>query len=111
MLPEQGNATAQFYTSRGTLFAEGYVRVVYGDHGPYIEFKREHIRCQLKPLFNQPAPKECYYEWLIPTDGSKLKVYDQKRTVHHLPNSPKGGFRGNRKEGYADYRIGVIYRL
>ena len=38
-LPEHGESPALFYTHNGSLFAHGYTRVVYGDHG----------YCQLAP--------------------------------------------------------------
>ena len=38
MIGEFGNSTTKFYTSTGCLFATGYNRIVYGDHGPYVEF-------------------------------------------------------------------------
>ena len=83
-LHEFGNVDTKFYTSLGKLFAIGYVRIVYGDHGPYTEFQRENIQIQLKSKFDTSLPKHCFYEWLVPTDGSELKVYDQKRAVRSL---------------------------
>lgn len=108
-IEEVGNSTAKFYTPGGTLFAEGYIRVVYGDHGPYVEFNKSHIKCKLVRKFNQPAPPDAYYEWLFPVGEIGVKVYDQRRDVKHLKNPPKGGVMGNRKEGYADYVVGMIY--
>lgn len=108
-LVEQGSRTVQFFTPAGTLFAVGYVRMVYGDHGPYIEFERAQVCAVLKRKFDRHPPPEAYYEWLEPVDGSAVKVYDQRRDVKHLPNPPAGGFRGNRVEGYADYRPGFFY--
>lgn len=108
-LAEHGDATTVFRTLAGTRFAVGYVRVVYGDHGPYVEFLREQIVAELKPKFNRSPPPEAYYEWLEPADGSDVKVYDQRRDVKHLKNPPAGGFAGNRAEGYADYRPGMLY--
>lgn len=78
-------------------------------HGPYVEFERPQIRAKLRRKFDRPAPPEAYYEWLEPVDGSGVKVYDQRRDVKHLANPPAGGYRGNRAEGYADYRPGYIY--
>lgn len=99
-----------FRTPKGTTLATEYVRVVYGDHGPYIEFRREQILCALKPKFgSRELPPDAYFEWLVPTDGSMVKVYDQKRDVKHVRNAPAGGFAGNRAEGYADYVPGMIY--
>jgi hypothetical protein len=109
-LMEEGNGSTRFFTKKGTLFATGYTRVVYGDHGPYVEFDRVHIKSELVHKFgNRVPPKDAFYIWLVPTDGSGLKVYDQKRDVKHLKNPPKGGFMGNRSEGYADYKVGMIY--
>ena len=106
---EFGSQTALLYTSAGTLLAEGYLRVVYGDHGPYLEIDPTQIRCQLRRKFGQPPPADAYYDWQEPEDHSRVKVYVQLRDVHHLPNPPAGGFRGNRSEGYADYKPGLIY--
>ena len=109
-LAEKGNETQQFLTMKGSLFAEGYLRIVYGDHGPYVEFEPRQIRIQLLKRFGgRPLPPEAYYEWLEPSDGSGAKVYDQKRSVKHLKNPPAGGHQGNREEGYADYIPGRIY--
>lgn len=60
-------------------------------------------------VLRRPAPTDAYYEWLEPVDGSGVKIYDQRRDVSELPNPPPGGFRGNRPEGYADYRPGYTY--
>lgn len=107
---EEGNETFSFFTPKGALFAKGYVRMVYGDHGPYLEFKPEHVKCKLVKKFNnKELDPKCYYEWLMLENEPEVKVYDQKRDVKNLPNPPRGGFRGNRKEGYADYKVGMIY--
>lgn len=108
-LEEFGNEITEFFTPRGTLFAEGYSRIVYGDHGPYLEFRKDQIRCTLRSKCAKPCPPTAFYEWLCPTDGSGIKVYNQMKDVRHLRNPPAGGFRGNRAEGYADYRVGLIY--
>ncbi len=107
-LAEDGNSTARFFTSVGTLFAQGYCRIVYGDHGPYVEFEQVHLQVPLRNKF-PTTPKDAFYVWMVPTDGSQLKVYHQLRTVEYLKNPPAGGFRGNREEGYADYKVGYIY--
>lgn len=108
-LHEFGNPHQEFYTLRGNLFAVGYTRIVYGDHGPYIEFEKENIIIDLKRKFNKPPEPKHYYEWFVPTDGSRLKVYYQLRDVKNLPFAPKGGHREYREEGYADYIPGKIY--
>jgi len=108
-LPEISNGKFSFMTSMGTLFATDYTRIVYGDHGPYIEFEPEHIACELKSKFGGELPKKSFYEWMVVSDGSQTKVYDQKKDVKALKNPPKGGFAGEREEGYADYKVGKIY--
>lgn len=108
-LNEFGNHETEFFTKRGTLLAKGYVRIVYGDHGPYIEFDKSHIVAPLERKFSTPVPATAYYEWLVVKDGSNVKVYDQKKDVKNIPYTPKGGYREYRKEGYADYKPGMIY--
>jgi hypothetical protein len=108
-LREFGRPTTAFYTPSGVLFAVGYNRVVYGDHGPYVEFDRAQIKAELRARYKKSVQPEHYYEWLTPYTDKAMKVYDQKRTVQHMKNPPKGGFRGNRAEGYADYKIGKVY--
>lgn len=108
---EAGDESTVFLTPRDNPFAKGYCRVVYGDHGPYVEFDRRHITMAIAPRFPRrgPLPPHCYYEWMDPSDGSRMIVYFQTRDVKNLPNPPAGGFRGFRKEGYADYIPGKIY--
>jgi hypothetical protein len=120
-LPEEGNETTRFTLFDDTLFAIGYVRIVYGDHGPYIEFDKKHIKAELKSIFgneidydNLPSLDfKYYYYWLYPISNKKVKVYLQIKPVTNLPNAPKridgGKHRFNRKEGYADYKRGYFY--
>lgn len=108
-LSEFGNQTTKFYTASGSLFAEGYTRVVYGDHGPYIEFDTASIKCPLYRKFGQAPKPDAYYDWLETDTPNELKAYYQLKTVHNLKNPPPGGFKGNRDEGYADYKIGFVY--
>jgi len=118
-LQEEGNDNEQFKLSDGRLFAQGYVRIVYGDHGPYIEFSKEHIKLNLVSHFgndidfdNLPENPKFYYYWLHPT-RSNIKVYLQLKPVTDKKNAPKrdDGKSScfNRKEGYADYRRGYYY--
>lgn len=108
-LQEQGSDNTTFYIRGEELFAIGYNRVVYGDHGPYVEFSWINIESILIPKRAQPHSNDYYYEWLTPFRDPNVKVYKQLKTVANLPNPPRGGFRGNRKEGYADYKVGMIY--
>ena len=47
---------------------------------------------------------------MIPTKGN-VKLYSQRKTVSDQPNPPVGKYsvHHNRKEGYADYKIGYFY--
>lgn len=74
-----------------------------------FEFERSQVKAVLKPKFDHEPDPASYYEWLIPVGDESMKVYDQKRDVKKMKNPPEGGFRGNRPEGYADYKVGMIY--
>lgn len=120
-LPEFGNEDREFYLPNGTLLAKGYVRVVYGDHGPYIEFDKIHFKLKLLPRFGNKVDLEnlpdldnkFYYYWLFPYGDENTKVYLQIKPVSDLPNAPKrnDGKQSsfNRDEGYADYKRGMYY--
>lgn len=120
-LSEQGNQSTKFYSLNSTYLFEGYNRIVYGDHGPYIEFDLQNIRCKLKSKFgnyvdynNLPGDDfKYYYYWLQPINDLSIKVYLQIKTVHNLPNAPKRDDGKlscfNRAEGYADYKRGMFY--
>ena len=108
-LEEFGNQNREFFTSKNTLIAIGYNRIVYGDHGPYIEFELSNFKVELIRKFNNSPPNDAYYEWMIVNDNSETKIYRQLRDVNNLPNPPPTGFRGNRIEGYADYLPGKYY--
>ena len=120
-LEEQGNDNKIFYTPNGTLFAIGYQRIVYGDHGAYIEFILSNIKTELISKFNNfidynnlpDLNCKYYYFYLIPKIDPDIKVYLQIKPVSDLPNAPKRldnkPSRFNRKEGYADYKRGFLY--
>lgn len=119
-LQEEGDDETMFYTSSG-LFAKGYTRIVYGDHGPYIEFDKKHIKHKLRSKFNNSVDynnlpgldHKYYYFWLYPEGNPEIKVYLQIKPVHNLPNAPRreDGMKSNfnRVEGYADYKRGYFY--
>lgn len=120
-IPEEGDSTTNFYLPNGNLFATGYVRIVYGDHGPYLEFSKENIKIALTSRFgnkidydNLPGDDfKYYYFWLQPDGNPDIKVYLQIKPVINLPNAPRRAdgkpSAFNRKEGYADYKRGFIY--
>lgn len=120
-LSEEGNEEIPFYLPNGKLFATGYTRVVYGDHGPYLEFDRKHILSKLYSRFGNTVdfdnlPDEnykYYYYWLYPYGSVDTKIYLQIKPVTNLPNAPKRAdgkpSSFNRVEGYADYKRGLYY--
>lgn len=107
-LIESGSPYVKFYTRLGLLLAVGYIRIVYGDHGPYIEFLKnqiywESLECERSGIG--------YYNKWYPKDGWDILIYEQRINVKQLCNPPKNGYIGNRSlgEGYADYRAGRVY--
>lgn len=117
------------------LIATGYSRVVYGDHGPYIECEKEQIHFHTLHL-NEGKAKSAtlryYDEWW--TADRTVMVYEQRRDVSGKANPPRDGkagavARGAMRSGksgsgeaedaqdgtggggggYADYRAGKFY--
>ena len=73
----------------GTIIARGYIRVVIGDYGAFIEFNDEQVQRQnLKPHFEGPPKSGVAYIWLETRDSLKTKVYEQKRAVRYADYSP-----------------------
>ncbi len=107
-LNEEGDKDTLFFTNSDVLLCSGYERIVFGDHGPYIEFSVYNVN--VDSWFAQRIGIG-YYDKYYPRDNSGILMYLQRRTVSNLPNPPKGkrSFRGNRKEGYADYVVGMYY--
>lgn len=120
-LQEQGNEQVKFYLDANTILAIGYERIVYGDHGPYLEFRKDHLKCKMFSKFgnvieynNLPSlDYKYYYFWLYPANFEQVKIYLQIKPVNNLPNAPKrvDGKKStfNRPEGYADYKRGYFY--
>jgi len=118
-LEEFGSNKRRFVLPSGNLFAIGYERIVYGDHGPYIEFTKKQIVSKLSGKYNEvdefnlPNNPKFYYFWMFPVTDPGVKVYLQLKSVSNLPNAPKRSdgrpHKFNRKEGYADYRRGFYY--
>lgn len=105
-LSESGSENVRFFTQLDSLVAEKYIRIVYGDHGPYVEFLKNQI------IWDQWYCERSgvgYYNKWYPKDGWNILLYEQMIEVRNLSNPPKDGFQGNRKEGYADYRKGRVY--
>lgn len=117
-LPEFGGPQV-FRTLGGAMFATAFVRVVYGDHGAYVEFARDHVVAPLVGRFGDsatalpPPTVPHYYVWLEVPGAPGLKVYWQIKPVTDKPNAPaRDDGRPscfNRRKGYADYRRGMMY--
>jgi len=89
-------ADLKFYSKTGLYLAFGYLRVVIGGRGPYVEFSPNQI---IWENFGIPAEERyrlrdpvVYYEEYRSKDESFVKLYLQRRTV-----------------SYADYTIGLCY--
>ena len=86
----------KFYSQGGLYLAFGYLRVVIGKRGPYVEFDHYQIRWE---NFDVPEAERyrmknpmVYYNEYRSTDDCYVKLYMQKRTV-----------------AYADYIVGHCY--
>lgn len=110
-LSEFGDNSTQFYAARSGLVpvGVGYDRIVYGDHGPYVELSTHHICWQTFPNFVE-KPACSFFDECWTADGHTM-LYAQKRPVTNKPNPPAGDWavQNNRREGYANYLIGKFY--
>lgn len=110
-LPEFGDTVTEFYAVKSELapVALGYDRIVYGDHGPYVELSSHQICWQSFPNYVE-RPQSCFFDecW---TSDDRTMMYAQKRPVTNKPNPPMGPYsvQNNRAEGYANYQIGKFY--
>jgi len=113
-LPEFGmpGSDVQFLDESGNLLAAGYERMVYGDHGPYIEFCSYDINWTETGFCSQGREKRTfrYYDEMY-NETNTIKLYCQLRDVKDQPNPPPGpgSTRNNRPDGYADYVVGRFY--
>lgn len=127
---EVGNcSTLIFERCTGEAIARGYERVVYGDHGPYIELSETQVRWSAWPHFwdkSGYSSLETYYydeyytaashdrwqaqwkRWAPNPFAGVLLLYDQKQDVQNRPWAP-GTDHAYRPCGYADYRPGYYY--
>lgn len=78
----------------GALFASGFIRVVHGGRGDYVEFEKDNILLPLDSLYGNDVSKETsfYYYWMYPAGHKDVKVYFQQKTVK-----------------YADYKVELYY--
>merc|ERR1712129_65129 len=103
------------------VFAVGYDRVVYGDHGPYIEFSKSQIcweawphyfeKTKRNPYFHEYYTEASHSSWSSNDRRPVLMLYAQLRTVADRPWAPGAGpdTHAGRPNGYADYRPGRFY--
>jgi hypothetical protein len=88
-------ADLKFFSTSGVLLARGYLRVVIGKRGPYVEFSRDHIDWDAFSIpeyakFRLTNNVVFYDEYRSVMDN--VMLYFQKRTV-----------------AYADYKVGLCY--
>lgn len=104
-LPELGWHNIEFLNDNETI-AVGYNRIVYGDHGPYIEFNENNIYWDAFPNRNEKGASIAYYNEYYTTD-KVVKLYAQQKSVSDQPNPPSGPYSAphNRFQGYADYIV------
>ena len=95
-LPEFPREFITFKTFAGLEIAKGYIRVVIGERGPYVEFDRYQI---VQSALGIPSGEEwrkvhnaAYYVEYRSTCTANIMVYYQRRLVD-----------------YADYRLGYLY--
>lgn len=98
-IPLEGQPDQKLYSGSGTLLAIGYVRIVLGGRGPYVEFTKDQIQWDSFAVpENQawrvdPATRgKSYYIEYRSLDSANVMTYEQLRKVV-----------------YADYQIGLIY--
>jgi hypothetical protein len=91
-----GDQSFRFFTSTGLHIATGFVRVVIGGRGPYVEFSDGQV---IKKAIFVPEGQRyrlsssvCYYDEWRTRDSANVKLYHQKAPV-----------------GYADYLVGMWY--
>lgn len=77
------------YLKTGLLFANGFIRVVHGGRGDYVEFMHDQV-CE-DSLVRQMEPHYYYIEYRT-KDSQNAKVYYQMNKVD-----------------YADYIPGMFY--
>ena len=102
-----------FKTSDGHTFAKGYNRILYGGHGPYIEFSKTNVVLRSLIKKDRSLAKKRYYDLLYSNDES-VKLYYQLKEVKgqklakpdsEMPVTDPTPVR----DGYASYVIGMFY--
>ena len=106
LIEGSNHADVKIFDHAGTHLCNGFIRLLFGDHGPYFEVDRESVEWS-----SFKAGKELLHYDEYHSVGAKAQLYDQKKTVAAQPNPPRGphSARNNRSEGYADYRPKFCY--
>ena len=110
-IPEKGKDNVKFtsQSKEDIHVATGYNRIVYGDHGPYVEFNEDQIIFRNLPKTRKKSIHSFYDERF--TKDGEVMLYVQKKSVKGVQNPPKGelSVNNNRAEGYADNKPGMYY--
>lgn len=111
-ISERGDSFTEFVDPKqpDVIVGIGYRRVLFGDHGPYIEFETAQVCWEALPKVIRKGQQSYYDEHY--TASGYVKAYEQKRTVRNKPNPPPGKWsvhHNRRDTGYSDYQTGVVY--
>jgi hypothetical protein len=95
LINAEHGADLNFFSMSGTHLARGYLRVVIGKRGPYVEFSRDQIDWD---AFSVPQ----YAKYRL---TNNVVFYDEYRSVMddvklYLQKHPVA---------YADYKVGLCY--
>ena len=107
-IPVDGDPAMRLFTRSGTLVADGYLRVVIGGRGPYIEFQtvwQSHMRVPAEELYRFNDPHVYYAEYRS-HDQCNVKVYWQKKTVSNQAEHKVGRYGTWRRPGGGGEAIG-----
>jgi len=95
-IPVDGDPEIKFYTPEKLHLATGYIRIVIGGRGPYVEFAPEQINYDNIYIPDHARHKIdnnlSYYHEYRSNDACFVKLYQQKLRV-----------------SYADYKAGMWY--
>ena len=95
-IPLDGDPNLKFYTKEKLLLATGYIRIVIGGRGPYIEF----------------SPSQIEYNNIYIPDYARYKLYNDLSYYHEFRSNDKCFVKLYHQKigvGYADYKVGMWY--
>jgi len=88
-----GPSACEVRSKSGLLIAKGYLNIVVGDYGAYIEIAPSQMCLDnIKQKWPGEPKRPVKYIWMETKDTNKIKVYYQRQTV-----------------SYADYQPGMYY--